>query len=74
MLTQSCLIPCDPMDCSLPGFSVHGIFQARTWRGLPFPSPGDFLNPGIKPTSRVAPTLAGGFYTTEPPGKPLLWV
>ena len=28
-LTQSCLILCDLMDCSLPGFSVHGIFQAR---------------------------------------------
>ena len=26
---QSCLILCDPMDCSPPGFSVHGIFQAR---------------------------------------------
>ena len=27
---QSCPTPCDPMDCSLPGFSVHGILQART--------------------------------------------
>ena len=27
---QSCLTPCDPMDCSLPGSSVHGFFQART--------------------------------------------
>ena len=27
---QSCLTLCDPMDCSLPGFSVHGILQART--------------------------------------------
>ena len=26
---QSCLILCDPMDCSLPGSSVHGILQAR---------------------------------------------
>ena len=29
-VTQSCLILCDPMDCSLLGSSVHGIFQART--------------------------------------------
>ena len=29
-LLQSCLILCDPMDCSLPGFSVRGIPQART--------------------------------------------
>ena len=28
-VTQLCPIPCDPMDCSLPGFSVHGILQAR---------------------------------------------
>ena len=30
---------CDPMDCSLPGSSVRGIFQARYWSGLPLPSP-----------------------------------
>ena len=29
LVTQSCLILCDSMDCSSPGFSVHGIFQAR---------------------------------------------
>ena len=28
-VSQSCLTLCDPMDCSLPVFSVHGIFQAR---------------------------------------------
>ena len=28
-VVQSCLTLCDPMDCSLPGFSIHGIFQAR---------------------------------------------
>ena len=28
-VTQSCPTLCDPMDCSLPGSSVHGIFQAR---------------------------------------------
>ena len=31
---------CDPLDCSLPGSSVHGILQARILGGLPFPSPG----------------------------------
>ena len=35
--------------------------------GLPFPSPGDLPNPGVKPTS---PVLVGGFFTTEPSGKP----
>ena len=28
-VTQSCTTLCDPMDCSLPGFSIHGILQAR---------------------------------------------
>ena len=36
------------------------------WRGLPFSSPGDLPDPGIEPES---PALAGGFLTTEPPGK-----
>ena len=36
------------------------------WSGLPFPSLGDPLDPGIEPAS---PALAGGFFTTEPPGK-----
>ena len=56
------------MDCSSPGSSVHGIFQARIWSGLPFPSPEDLLDPGIEPAS---PALAGRFFTTEPPEKPL---
>ena len=38
------------------------------WNGLPFPPPGDLPNPGIKPMS---PALAGRFFTTEPPGKPI---
>ena len=37
------------------------------WSVLPCPSPGDLLDPGIKPLS---PALAGRFFTTEPPGKP----
>ena len=39
---------CDTMDCGPPGSSVHGIFQARALKQLPFPSPGDFLDPGIE--------------------------
>ena len=40
------------------------------WSGLPFPPLEDLPDPGIKPTSPVPPALAGGFFTTEPPGKP----
>ena len=36
---------------------------------LPFPLPGDLPDPGIKPASLVFPTLAGRFFTTEPPEK-----
>ena len=37
-VAPSCPAPCDPMDCSLPGFSVHGIFQARVleWVAISF--------------------------------------
>ena len=39
-VTQSCLTPSDPMDCSLPGSSIHGIFQARVleWGAIAFSS------------------------------------
>ena len=42
----------------------------KYWSGLPFPTRGDFLDPGTEPTSLVSPALVGGFFTTEPPGKP----
>ena len=42
------------------------------WNGLPFPSPGDLPDPGIEPAFPVGPALAGGFISTEPPGKPVL--
>jgi len=59
------------MDCSPPGSSVHGIFQARILGRLPFPSPGDLPDPEIEPASPATPALAGGFFTTEPPGEPI---
>ena len=42
---------CDPMDCGPLGSSVHGISQQEYWNGLPFTSPGDLPNPGIKSMS-----------------------
>ena len=59
----------NPMDCSLPGSSVHGCSRQEYWSGLPFPSPVDLSNPGIEPTSLASPALAGRFFTTVPPGK-----
>ena len=34
------------------------------WSGLPFPTPGDLLDPGITPASLASPASAGGFFTT----------
>ena len=68
-VTQSCPTLCNPMDCSQPGFSVHGFPRQEYWTGLPFPPLGDLPNPGIEPASSASPALAGGFFTTEPPGK-----
>ena len=45
-----------------------GFCRQEYWSGLPFPSPGGLLDPRIEPASS---TLAGKFFTTEPPGKPL---
>ena len=44
-----------------------GFLRQKYWNGLPFPSPGDFPDPGMEPES---PALAGGFFTTAPLGKP----
>ena len=61
-VAQSCLTLCDPVDCSPPGSSVHGILQARIldWVAISFSRVSS--QPGIEPTS---PALAGGFFTTS---------
>ena len=58
---------CDPVDCSPPGSFVHGILQARDWSGLPFSSPGDLPDPGIKPGSLA---LQVDSLLSKPLGKP----
>ena len=69
MHAQLCLTLSYPMDCSLPGSSVHGGFSRQEyWSGFPFPPSGDLPNPGIEPMS---PMLAGRYFTTEPPGTSL---
>ena len=44
-----------------------GFSQQEYWSELPFASPGDLPDPEIEP---APPALAGGFFTTAPPGKP----
>ena len=58
---------CDPMDCSPPGSSVHGILQARILEWVAIPSSGDLPDPGIKPRSPALSALEGGFFTTSAP-------
>jgi len=64
---QLCLTLCDPMDCSLPGSSVHGNFQARILEWVAISYSRDLPDPGIE---AMSPLLAGKFFTTELPGKP----
>jgi len=68
-VTQSCPTLCDPMDCSLPGFSIHGILQARIleWVTISFSRGSSY--PGIEPRS---PSLEAAALTSEPQGS-LLW-
>ena len=54
------------MDCSPPGSSVHGTFQASVLNGLPFPPSGDLPDPGMEPASLTPPALA----PPAPPGSP----
>ena len=58
---QSCPTPCDLIDHSPPGSSVHGILQERILEWLSFPSPRDLPHPGIKTMSH----LLGRFSTTN---------
>ena len=48
-VAKSCPTLCDPMDCSLPGSPLHGIFQARILEWVAIPSPGNFLTQGSNP-------------------------
>ena len=65
LLAQSCLTLCNPIDCSLPASSVHGIFQARILEWVAMPSSRGSSHPGIEPTSPKSPASAAGFFTTS---------
>ena len=57
-----------PRDLPNPGMQADSLpaEPQEYWRGLPFPPPGDLLDPGIEPVSPACPMLAGGFFTTDP--------
>ena len=62
-VTQSCLTSSDPMDRSLPGYSIHGIFQARVleWGAIAFSALGSYVAPihGSFLTMRVLKVTLG---------------
>ena len=70
-VAQSCLTLCDPMDCSLQGSSVHGIFQARVleWVAISV-SWGIFLTQGWNPG---LPHCRQTLYRLSHQGSPFLW-
>ena len=57
-----------PWSTAFQALLTMRFSRQEYWSGLPFPFPGDVPRSGIKPKS---PALAGGFHTTELPGKPL---
>ena len=57
-------------DSVTPWTVVHQRFPRQEyWSELPFLSPGDLPNSGIKPVSLASSALADGFFTADPPGK-----
>ena len=67
LVAQSCPILCDPMDCSLPGSSVHGILQARLLEWIAMP----FSRGSSRPGRSGSPTLQADSLPSELPGKPI---
>ena len=64
---QSCPTLCDLWTVAYQAPLSMGFSRQEYWSGLPFPSPGDLPDPGIKPRS---PALVADTLTSEPPGKP----
>ena len=58
-----------PTDYSLPGSSVHGIFQARILEGVAMPSFRESSRPRDQTAVSCISCIVGGFFTSEPPGK-----
>ena len=70
---QSCPALRNPMHCSPPGSSIHGILKQEYWRGLLCPPPRDLPDPGIEPKYLMSPAFAGGFRDQGSSPCPLHW-
>ena len=69
MVAGTCALLCPtlhhPLDVAHQAPLCLGFPRQKYWNGLPFPPPGNLPDPGMKPKSSA---LAGGFFTTKPPG------
>ena len=79
VLSHVCMLSCSVVSNSAAAWTAAhqaplsmGFPRQEYWSGLPFPPPGDRLNPGIEPQSFASPALAGRFFTIAPPRKPNL--
>ena len=71
-LLKSCLTICDPMDCSPPGSSVHGIFQARLLEWVAISSSRRSSQPREWTCISWVSCITGKFFSTESPRKPCI--
>ena len=70
-VAQLCPALCDTVGCSLRGSSIRGISQAGILEWVAISYSRDLPDPGMKLPSLASPALAGRFFTTEPPEKPI---
>ena len=61
----NCVRLCDPMECSPPGSSAHGVLLVRILQWIAVPSTREISRLGEQPVSLMSPALAGGFFTTS---------
>ena len=74
IVTQSCLIFfATPWTIACQAPPSTEFSWEEYWSGLPFHSPGDLPDPGTESTSLTSAALAGGFFTTAPPWKLLMY-
>ena len=70
MHAELCPILCDPYTVACQTPLSMGFSRQEYWSGLPFPTPGDLPDPGIKSVSLVYPEFEGRLFTIVPPGEP----
>ena len=68
----SCIWVCDPTEAACQAPLSMAFSRQEYWSGSPRPSPRDLPDPGVEPAFLKSPALSGGFFTTRPPGKPLV--